>query len=126
MLNLASEAGRVVSATARLAPPAAALAVTLMLGGCGGGGGAGRGAVPGNPAQTYFDPTLYSTAPAASLAQANELAAVTHHQIVLNGATLAYSATTGHLTAVSPTNGAPEASFFYVAYTLDGKDPSMR
>src|SRR5258706_262834 len=69
---------------------------------------------------------LYPSAHAAPLTQDNELAAVTHHQIVLNGATLAYSATTGHLTAVSPTNGALEASFFYVAYTLDGKDPSMR
>jgi carboxypeptidase C (cathepsin A) len=116
-----------VNATARLATPAAALAVALLLGGCGGGGGgAASVSVPSNPAPTYFDPTLYSTAPAASLAQAIELAAVTHHQIVLNGATLAYTATTGHLTAVSPTNGAPEASFFYVAYTLDGKDPSMR
>ncbi|HET7033754.1 MAG TPA: peptidase S10 [Casimicrobiaceae bacterium] len=79
---------------------------------------------PQGPA--YFDSTIYSTAATASLAQANELAAVTQHQIVVGGAPLPYTATTGHLTASHPTSGVPEASFFYVAYTLPNRDPAAR
>jgi len=39
---------------------------------------------------------------------------------------LQYTATAGHLTALFPGVPAPEASFFYVAYTLDGAAPSTR
>jgi carboxypeptidase C (cathepsin A) len=102
--------------------PAVALAVALMLAGCGGGGGSGAS----SSAPSYFDPTLYSSDAGAFLGQAKELAAATHHQIVVNGTALAYTAAAGHLTASSPTSGAPEASFFYVAYTLDNKDPATR
>ncbi len=46
---------------------------------------------------------------------------------MLGGNTLNYTATAGHLTALSiGANPAPEASFFYVAYTLDGADPAKR
>jgi carboxypeptidase C (cathepsin A) len=101
-----------------------ALAVTLVLAGCGGGGGSGSSSAP--PAPVFFDPTIYSTAAAASLAQATELSSITHHQIVVNGAVLAYTAAAGHLIARSMTSGAPEASFFYVAYTLDNRAPATR
>jgi len=41
--------------------------------------------------------------------------------------TLQYTATAGHLTALFPgASRQPEASFFYVAYTLDGQAPSTR
>src|SRR4249920_3380911 len=103
--------------------PAVVFVVTLVLAGCGGGGG-GDGADNSGP--TYVDPTVYSSAATASLPQAKEIAAVTRHQIVVGGATLAYTATTGHLTASHPTTGAPEASFFYVAYTLDNRDAVAR
>jgi carboxypeptidase C (cathepsin A) len=104
----------------RWSAAAAACAFTLVLAGCGGGGGGG------NSTPAFFDSTLYSTAAGATLATASELASTTQHQIVVNGATLAYTATAGHLTAKSPTSGAPEASFFYVAYTLDNMDARTR
>ena len=114
---------------------ALAVCVSLLaftLHGCGGGGsnGGGQGTTPVEPTPpqqpAFFDSTVYSTAAAASLSQANELAAVTQHQMVVNGAALAYTATAGHLTARHPATSAPEASFFYVAYTLPGRDPATR
>jgi hypothetical protein len=65
---------------------AAALLVALALSACGGGGGDSASAPatpPAPPAQAYFDSTIYSAAAAASLAQANELASVTQHQILV-------------------------------------------
>jgi carboxypeptidase C (cathepsin A) len=106
----------------RLTAAAATLAASVALTGCGGGSSAGSG----NPAPAFFDTTAYSSAANASLAQAKELGAVTHHQIVVSGTTLTYIATAGHLTATDPISGTPEASFFYVAYTLDNKDPTTR
>ena len=104
---------------------AAGLALALVVAGCGGGGGGGN-AGAGNPTSAYFDPALYSSAAGASLSAASELVSTTRHQIVVNGTTLAYTAAAGHLTAKNLTSGAPEASFFYVAYTLDNKDPATR
>jgi carboxypeptidase C (cathepsin A) len=104
----------------------AALAA-LALASCSGGGG-GSGGTPTPPPPTgsgFTDPAFYSSAAAASLASAQEIAAVTRHQVVV-GTTLDYTATAGHLTALALADGAPEASFFYVAYTLDGADPATR
>ncbi len=98
-----------------------ALAIALSLGGCGGGGSSSTTPSPG-----FFDPTLYSTSATGSLPQAAELASITHHQIVVNGATLAYTAAAGHLTARTPGTATAEASFFYVAYTLDNKPAATR
>jgi carboxypeptidase C (cathepsin A) len=39
---------------------------------------------------------------------------------------LAYAATAGHLNALALGSGAPQASFFYVAYTLEGAAPATR
>ncbi|HKW80353.1 MAG TPA: peptidase S10 [Casimicrobiaceae bacterium] len=102
---------------------AASFAAALLLAGCGGGGGGGGGSTP--PAN-FVDPVMYSNSPAASLATAAEVAAVTHHQLTVNGTALNYTATAGHLTAHDLTSGMPEASFFYVAYTLDGANPATR
>ncbi|PCE29447.1 S10 family peptidase [Burkholderia ubonensis] len=76
----------------------------------------------------YNDPNRYSSDPGASItaSAALERAAVTHHQITLNGKTIRYTATTGHLTARNPQTGAPEASFFYVAYTADNQPAAQR
>lgn len=99
----------------------------LVLAGCGGGGGgSGAPVPPAPPPPTYTDPTLYSSAGGASLAGATELSAVTHHQLTIAGAALNYTATAGHLTAADLVSGTPEASFFYVAYTLDNRDPATR
>ncbi len=98
--------------------------LALWLAGCGGGGGSGGNSAA--PPPTLTDPVVYSSAPTASLPRADELSAVTHHQLVINGNTLNYTATAGHLTAHALSNGAPEASFFYVAYTLDGANGATR
>ncbi|HEX3645148.1 MAG TPA: peptidase S1 [Vicinamibacterales bacterium] len=102
----------------------ACLAVALLVAGCGGGGGSGGSPAP--PAPTFTDPVLYSTAATASVPSAAEISAVTHHQLMLNGATLNYTATAGHLTAHDLISNAPEATFFYVAYTLDGANAATR
>jgi carboxypeptidase C (cathepsin A) len=88
--------------------------------------------VPVAADQPYTDPIQYSGSPGASIA-ANavvEQAAVTHHTMQIGGSTVSYTATAGHLTASAPSSGsspgAPEVSFFYVAYTLDGAKPGTR
>jgi carboxypeptidase C (cathepsin A) len=97
---------------------------TAVLAGCGGGGGSDNNEAP--PSAAFTDPVVYSSAADASLATAAELAAVTHHQLAIGGGSLAYTATAGHLTALQPTTGAAEASFFYVAYTLDNATAAQR
>ena len=106
---------------------ATALALASLAACSGGGGSAGPGA-PNPPAtgSGFTDGTTYSAAATASLQGAQEIAAVTRHQAVVGGTTLDYTATAGHLTASEPASGAAEASFFYVAYTLDGADPATR
>ena len=83
---------------------------------CGGGGGSDTGGVP--PSTGVFDATAYSTAPGASLPMADEVSSVTTHSVTVAGTPIAYTATAGHLSARAPVSGAPEASMFYVAYTV--------
>ncbi|GAB3251321.1 S10 family peptidase [Chitinimonas naiadis] len=112
----------------RYAPPLATY-LAVLLAACGGGGGGDSGTTtppPGNGDIALNDPVSYSGAPGASLPSAQERAAITHHTLSLNGLALAYTATTGHLTASHPQTNAAEASFFYVAYTLDGQAPGQR
>ena len=102
-------------------------AAVLVLAGCGGGGG-GSDAPPPPPPVTasYTDPLVYSSAAGASLTAPNEITVATRHQLAINGQALAYTATVGHLSARELGAGAPRASFFYVAYTLDGAAPAAR
>ncbi|MBV8197655.1 MAG: peptidase S10 [Candidatus Eremiobacteraeota bacterium] len=51
--------------------------------------------------------------------------AVTHHRLMLDGRTLAYTARAGTIT-LRNTAEEPTARIFYTAYTLDGADPSKR
>lgn len=102
----------------------------LSLSHCGGGGGGGTSTTSNAPitppAQTFTDNTVYSSAGNASLSSAAELSAVTHAQITVGARALSYTATTGHLSARALTTGTPSASFFYVAYTLDGQAAATR
>jgi carboxypeptidase C (cathepsin A) len=50
---------------------------------------------------------------------------LTHHQIMLNGKSLSYTATTGRL-PLKREDGKTEAEMFFVAYTLDGQDTGKR
>jgi len=99
----------------------AAAATLAAVTACGGGGGGGSGTATA----TYVDANTYSTTAGASLSTPNENTAVTHHSLTLNGAAIAYTATAGHLSALSSSQ-APEASIFYVAYTADGAAAATR
>ena len=50
---------------------------------------------------------------------------ITHHQIMLNGKTLPYTATAGRL-PIKRGDGKTEAEMFFVAYTLDGQEAAKR
>ena len=103
------------------------LAALLFLAGCSGGGGGGSsGTTTTPPGAAFTDPVVYSSAANSSLPSAAEITTTTRSQIVLGGSTLNYTATAGHLTALGLGNGAPQASFFYVAYTLDGAVAATR
>lgn len=114
---------------------AAAAALAILLTACGGGGGgAGASGTTTTPPvvtppisgdSALADPVVYSGNPTASLASATESAAIVKSTLVLNGQSIAYTATTGHLTGTDTRTGRA-ASFFYVAYTADGKDPGTR
>ena len=102
-----------------------------ILAACGGGGGGGSTPpTPSTPTPTpstnTSDPAAYSSSANASLTTPNELTAVSHHTLMVGGSTLNYTATVGHMTALAQGSGAAEASFFYVAYTLDGADLNTR
>src|SRR5690242_20623717 len=48
-------------------------------------------------------------------------AVVTHHQIIVAGKPLKYTATAGRL-VLKPESGPAEAAIFFTAYTLDGEE----
>ncbi len=70
--------------------------------------------------QTCTDTIPYGMGPGDSVANAVENAAVTHATATIGGATIAYTATAGHLITVDPSSSQPEATIFYVAFTADG------
>ena len=106
----------------------AAFTLTLVLAACGGGGGGSDGAPPPPPPQQsgFTDPQVYSSAAGASLSSPNEITSASQHRIVVDGRSLDYTATVGHMTARELGTGAAQASFFYVAYTLNGAAPATR
>lgn len=74
----------------------------------------------------YFDQTAYGNGPGDQVTDATENAAVTHHEIVLNGKQIRYTATAGHLVTVDPSSSKPDAKIFYVAFTMDKADLRTR
>lgn len=116
--------------------PVAVRALAAMLGAllvaCGGGGGGAAPAAPAPPALPpsdggLDDPTVYSSAPDASLPGFVEASVITEHSLQLDGQRLAYRATAGHLIA-RELGGAEraQAAVFYVAYTRPGLDAATR
>ena len=99
----------------------AALVALAVVAGCGGGGGGGGG----TGAPQFVDANRYSMTAGASLTAPNEATAVTHGSLTLGGSSIAYTATTGHLSALDSSQ-AGEASIFYVAYTADGAAAATR
>ncbi len=76
--------------------------------------------------QPFFDPVAYGNGPGDSVTDTTENAAVTHHEIVLNGKSIHYTATVGHLVTVDPSSSKPDAKIFYVAFAADGADLGTR
>jgi carboxypeptidase C (cathepsin A) len=122
-------------------PLAAALASAVLLAACGGGsstpaspGAAANAAAPGAPStpsvaaapadQPLNDNEVYGTGPNDSVADAKESVAISHHQIMIDGKPISYTATAGHLVTIDPSTSQPNAKMFYVAYTKDNPDPA--
>lgn len=98
----------------------------MWLASCGGGGSNQTDGTDTAQDKPYNDTVSYSNKGDGSLMSATENAAVTHHNITIDGKSLAYIATMGHLTATDPATHSPEASFSYAAYTLDKVAPTHR
>ncbi|AIO69611.1 S10 family peptidase [Burkholderia oklahomensis] len=71
--------------------------------------------------QPFFDPVAYGNGPDDAVTDTTEAAALTHHTIQIDGRTIAYTATAGHLVTVDPSSSQPNAKIFYVAFTQDGQ-----
>ncbi len=100
----------------------------LALAACGGDGtSSGPASIDAAGNRPLTDATAYSTDASASLAaaQVNESAAIMHATWTGNGKSVAYTATTGHLTAIDP-GGNAEATMSYVAYTAPSQDGKPR
>ncbi len=116
-------------------PLAISLSAMLMTG-CGGDDGSPAVAAATTqtpPATTalaadkpYNDPVAYGNRADDSITDANEDGAVTHHVVTVNGQSIQYTATAGHLVTTDPGSSQPNAKVFYVAYTADGKKASSR
>jgi len=55
----------------------------------------------------------------------DETPVVTHHEVTVGGKTLRYTATVAQM-PINAASGENEAHMFYMAYTLDGTDPTRR
>jgi len=129
---MATPASAQASRRASPIPSLAGALLAAILAACGGGDSAPAPApVPQPPPVatlpgSYADPVVYSGAPTAALASAEERAATVQARITLDGNPLDYTATTGHLTATDLATGQPAASFFYVAYTTGTQPAAQR
>jgi hypothetical protein len=70
--------------------------------------------------------TAYGNGPQDFVTDTSETAAITHHQISLDGKKIHYTAAASHLVTVDPESSKPDAKFFYVAFTADGMDLMTR
>ncbi|MGX7872391.1 hypothetical protein ACVDG5_005615 [Mesorhizobium sp. ORM6] len=86
----------------------------------------GLGAVAPAWDQPFLDTTAYGSGPDDFVSDATENAAITHHVATVNGISIPYTATAGHLVAVDPSSSKPAAKFFYVAFTADSMDANTR
>src|SRR6266481_6375707 len=78
------------------------------------------------PDRPFTDQTAYGNGPNDSVADQTENAAITHHELVIGGKTIPYTATAGHLVTVDPSSSRPAAKVFYVAFTAEGTDIPTR
>jgi carboxypeptidase C (cathepsin A) len=79
-----------------------------------------------SPDQALTDTTVYGSNPDDSITDLTENAAVTQHEIRINGTELAYTARAGHLVIADQYSAQPTAKIFYVAFTANGSIASDR
>jgi carboxypeptidase C (cathepsin A) len=82
-----------------------------------------RGSQPGEP---FVDRTPYGCGKHDSISDTTEYAAISEHSVVVNGISISYTATAGHLVAADPYSAQPVAKIFYVAFTANNTAPSKR
>lgn len=78
------------------------------------------------PDESFFDTTPYGSGKDDSVSDVSENAAITHHTLAINGASISYTATVGHLVTTDLYSAQPAAKIFYVAFTADGAPASSR
>ena len=115
---------------------AAVLCCALLVAGCGGGGSGGDAPVvvappppttpPAGQDSPLVDAAVYSTNPVPRSRMRSKRPRSRITRPPSRADAVQYTATAGHLTTRSRCDRAPHASFFYVAYTLDGPDPVTR
>ena len=74
--------------------------------------------------QPLIDNLIYGSGPHDAMWDVTERAAVTRHEMELNGSRFTYTVTAGHLTTADAVTSQPNAKMFYVAYTKDNSGPS--
>jgi len=76
--------------------------------------------------QPFVDTTQYGPGPDDSINDATENAAVTQQRITLNGITISYAASAGHLVAYDQDTALPYAKIFYISFTKNDVAASSR
>jgi len=78
------------------------------------------------PDEPFFDTTPYGSGKDDSVSDVTENAAITHHTLAIDGTSISYTATAGHLVTTDLYRAQPAAKIFYVAFTADGATASSR
>jgi carboxypeptidase C (cathepsin A) len=78
------------------------------------------------PDRPLVDTTAYGSGRDDSVSDLTESAAITQHEVTINGRRMLYTATAGHLVTRDQYTARPAAKIFYVAFTANGVAPSNR
>ena len=76
--------------------------------------------------QSFLDNTQYGPGPNDSINDATENRAVTQKSITLNGTTISYTASAGHLVVYDQYSALPYAKIFYISFTKNDVAASSR
>ena len=78
------------------------------------------------PDQPLVDTTVYGSGRDDAVSDPTESAAITQHEVTINGRKISYTATAGHLVTRDQYSAQPAAKIFYVAFTANGVAPPSR
>ena len=78
------------------------------------------------PDQPLVDTTVYGSGRDDAVSDPTESAAITQHEVTINGRKILYTATAGHLVTRDQYSAQPAAKIFYVAFTANGVAPPSR